>query len=393
MKPKQKSIFILFLVISSSIISVHSNIKFSAVISKHSEYLNFGRDSDYSYSTDLSEEIYYHEKEQENSTEKSTLDVDDSIPISMISDEGSDFAQLTEKERSFEKVINFILGMMQQIPTFTPYGVILQGVIDNYDNPECSRQKLMDEFYKPRVTSEMKKKVAEEVMSDFLTDLGDMEDIHDLDWSNPRETCRKVRRLHEEKLDQISDSVRNSQDLLEFAKKVLRHEETFDEFEETIGGFLRQIFHLKRAKLLSFMKDLNFDGDSKKMRETYKDYGKWRKDLKSVIVILEESKRAAEIIQMSFFQGEDAQLDCSDLPRTNVLETELLPFSEHFIGALHTLKQVALCLNIDVLFFMYLLRFGVKEILLLVANIFGLFIAKLLYFALLLTQFSFFLYK
>ena len=393
MKLHHKSIFILFLIISSSILSVHSNIKYSTIYTKHSESLNFGEGPETTDSPNISEEIYNYEKELENSTEESRLDTSDSSFISMMTTQDSDFSSLTEKERSFEKVINFILGMMQQIPIFTPFGVILQGVIDNVDKPECSKQRLMDEFYMPRVTSEMKQKAAKELMSDFLTDLGDGEDLEDLDWSNPRETCRKVKKLHEEKLDHITSTVKNSHTLLEFAKKVLKNEETFEEFEEAIGGFLRQIFHLNRAKLLNFMRDINFDGDSQKMRNTYKDYARWRKDLKKVVNMLEDSKKAAEIMLLSFLQGEDANLDCSELPRTNMFETELLPFSEQFIGALYTLKQVALCLNIDVLFFMYLLRFGVKEILCLVANIFGFYIAKLLYFALLLTQFSFFLYK
>ncbi len=89
MKLHHKSIFILFLIISSSILSVHSNIKYSTIYTKHSESLNFGKGSENTDSTDLSEEIYNYEKELENSTEESKLDTSDSSFISMMADEYS----------------------------------------------------------------------------------------------------------------------------------------------------------------------------------------------------------------------------------------------------------------------------------------------------------------
>ena len=194
MKSNEKSLFILFLIISSNILSIHSNLKYSTISSEYSESLKFGKDTEQKDNENISDEFFY--KDQDKVTESQMNNID-SLNMSMM-DKNDNFISNsnTYKDKLFNKVYNFILGMIKQIPQFTNYEIKLKASMNNPLKPQCSKEKFMEEFYKPRITADMKKAKIKESLNDLLIELGDSDYVRDLDWSNPREACKIVKILH-----------------------------------------------------------------------------------------------------------------------------------------------------------------------------------------------------
>ena len=392
MKVNEKSIFILFLIISSNILSINSNIKYN---SKISESLIYVEDSERNDNSNISEEFPFTQYKKEDRFSESQDSSNDSLNISMMDrDDNIIPYQITIRDKQFTKVYNFILGMIKQIPQFSKYDSKLQASINNPSKPECSKEKLIEEFDKPRITAAMKNKAIHDSLKDMLIELGDSDYVKDLDWTNPREACKIVKMLQREKLREARKSSKKSETLFDFAIDIIKKDETFERIEEISFGFLQQLFGMKKSKLLNLIRDLNFNGDNEIMRRTYKNYARWKNDLGQVVnVILKESKEAVDTIKNSILEMHDNGISCDELPETNQVKSEIWSFSEQFLGGLYTLKQVAVCLEIDPLIFTFLLKFGIQEILNLISTIFGFYIGKILYFAYLLTQFTYFLYK
>lgn len=391
MKLQDKSIFILFLIISSSILSVHSNIKFSEFSSRQSDSLKFVEESENNgRNSNLSDEFSYNNNDAKEFREESSSN---SLNIIMIDNNIEDFSNYSENEKAYLRLFNFVLGLAEQTEMLREYIIIYEGVLDNDTNPECSREKLMEEFYKPHITAEERKEAALESWNDLYGDFAKTNDVIDVDWSNPKNACYTVKNYYQKKFADMTRIQKDSNTLWEAAKRAWKNGSKFHELEAIEGGFLMKIFHMQTSILIQFIQELNFKGDAYLMRETYKDYKRWRKDLRILIEWLRIRKEAAEEKKASIQESDKEIISCDYLPTTNKLQDELPSFTENFIGGLLVLKQLAICFNIDVLAYKLFKIQAIKSIINFTGHIFGLNVAKILFIAIQLYQFSGLLYK
>jgi hypothetical protein len=359
-----KFLFLFYLVISSSILNVHSKIENSHEIAN---FLN----SIYSNSHDLTF-------------------LDDPLPVTRGGLQAGESIETS-------KLLNFILGMMRKIPKFRNYSILFESLIDRPDKPECASLKFHEQYQSIIINEELiqmaKQQETDKIITDIMQDLGEKDEIKNLDWTHPKEACKTVLKVHKERYTEIKKTLEKSQGLSVFALKVYTNNESFEEFYTKIGSGLTKLFHRQRIKLYDFILKINFNGDSEKMKRVYKDYGKWREDLNQLYMILQENDFASREIQESILSEEEALPDCDILPSNNELEKETKNFIAPFVGGLMALKQVAVCLGVDTMIFVTLFSFGIMQIVKLIAMIFGLIFAKIIVISLLLTQFSYFLYK
>jgi len=360
----KKFLFILYLIISSNMIYIKSKIEYSKNFDK---FL-------YEIKLPKTENLVF---------------LDDPI------DEGTRTPQ--EGSKGIQKLLNFIVGMMAMIPGFQDKGILFASLIDLNDKPECTHQSFKKKYDSIRVSQELiqmsKEQETDKLIQGIINDLGNSEEVRSIDWSNPREACKNVLKLHKEKYSDIKNHLEHTGKLSDFALKVNHNNETFQEFYSKIGTGLTQLFHQDRIKLKDFILTLNFNGDLEKMINTYKDNEKWREDLAQLIHILLESESAAVQIEESLLELKEHLPDCSILPVSNELPHEVTNFISTFIGGIMVMKQVAVCLGIHTMIFVTVLSFGITQIIKIVALLFGLIFARILQFALLIAQVVYYLYK
>lgn len=359
-----KFLLIFYLLISCSIINIQSKIEYSKIVDK--------------FLINLSD------------SNNNLIFLDDSVTDTSGNRESG-------RSKSDQKLINFILGMMVQIPQYTDYSILLAALIDQHDKPECATQKFKESFDSNKITHETiqmaRQQETDKLIQDLLSDLGNTEEIRNIDWTNPRKACYEVMSLHEEKYEEIKENLDKSVGLSEFVLKVYTNGETFEEFYSKKGNGITKIFHRERNKLMNFILKINFDGDLEKMKTVYKDYKKWRQDLEQLYMILKESEEASRKIQENLLKNREGLPNCDILPYNNEIQHEFTNFIGYFLGGIMVLKQIAVCLGIDTMIFVYLIGIGVTQIIKLIALIFGLVFARIIQFALILAQIGYYLYK
>jgi hypothetical protein len=360
----KKFLFILYLIISSNMISVKSKIEYSK---NFDNFLN-------------------------------GIQVPDTGNLLFLDDPIEDGNQNPQQgSKAIQKLLNFIVGMMAMIPGYRDKGILFASLIDLNDKPECTHQAFQQKFQSVRVSQELiqmaRVQETDKLIEDIINDLGHSEEVRSIDWSNPREACKNVLKLQKEKYSDIKKHLEHTEKLSEFALKVYHNNETFAEFYSKIGTGLTTLFHKDRIKLKDFILKLNFNGDNEKMMITYRDYKKWREDLVQLIDILIESENAARQIEEDLLDLKEHLPDCSILPISNELPHEVTNFISTFIGGILVMKQVAICLGIHTMIFVTVLSFGITQLVKIVALLFGLIFARILQFAVLIAQVGYYLYK
>lgn len=327
-----KTFLILFLLLSSFMISVH---------------------------TETSKAKKFQKKLllKKNNSENNSLNLKNKGNLSRTKSKSKDF----DMEKAMN-IFEFILGMMTCLPVIDDYAEILEEFIENSD--KCDKKKII-EAYKRGVEKRKEKTFAssiktldelENTKSHFVWKPTDETEtiMKNLEKTNPKKACEAILTEQERQVKENKKYIEIYKGALIAAKELKENLYTIDEFIEKLPfAHLPTIFNSDSKNnylnLKHFLKRTMFAHlELKSIDEfkllVYRGKISWKKTIRDAVDFLSDNNKMAKLnLQELGFSGDDMKPDCSNLPTNALLEENKTTILDHFAGGWSALKFVGKC--------------------------------------------------